>query len=335
MLSHRFPTSCWQGKKRRAFLIFLAGLVLSTDVHAHGIAGNRFFVGTLTFDDPAVADEAILPNFSYLDYPTQGSNVVENRIRGAFDRLLTPTLAFTVDSGWVHQNWPIGHTSGADKTDIGLKYEAYRDNRHEALVSVGVAWGIGHSGAAAVGADAPNTIQPGVFFGKGFGDVPDSLSWLRPFAVTGSVVDETPVGSSRATALAPNLATGRFDSVLFPGVETLHWGFSMQYSPLYLTNRFDGGPPKNEPLNQLIPLVEFKFDSLRGQYTAATANPGLVYVAVNWQVAAEAILPLNRAGGSGPGFRAQLLLFLDDLMPSVFGKPLLTDKAPDRRQIAW
>jgi len=23
---------------------------------AHGIAGNRFFVGTLTFDDPAVAD---------------------------------------------------------------------------------------------------------------------------------------------------------------------------------------------------------------------------------------------------------------------------------------
>jgi len=34
------------------------------------------------------------------------------------------------------------------------------------------------------------------------------------------------------------------------------------------------------------------------------------------------------------GFRAQLLLFLDDLMPSVFGKPLLTGPAPDCRQIA-
>jgi len=100
-------------------------------------------------------------------------------------------------------------------------------------------------------------------------------------------------------------------------------------------DRFDGGPPKSEPLNQLVPLVEFKFDSFRGQYTAATANPGLAYVSVNWQVAAEAILPLNRAGGSGPGFRAQLLLFLDDLMPSIFGKPLLTDKAPEHRQIAW
>jgi hypothetical protein len=67
-------------------------------------------------------------------------------------------------------------------------------------------------------------------------------------------------------------------------VETLHWGFSIQYSPLYLTNRFDGGPPKEEPLNQWVPLVELKFDSPRGQTTAATANPGFAHVAVTWQV---------------------------------------------------
>jgi hypothetical protein len=147
-------------------------------------------------------------------------------------------------------------------------------------------------------------------------------------------VDETPVGSTRAMALAPNLATGRFDTMLSPGVETLHWGFSIQYSTLYLTSRFDGGPPKDEPLNQLVPLVEFKFDSPRGQYTAATMNPGFAYVAVTWQIAAEAIIPLNRAGRSGTGFRAQLLFFLDDLIPSVFGKPLLSSQ-PKRSQIAW
>jgi len=28
------------------------------------------------------------------------------------------------------------------------------------------------------------------------------------------------------------------------------------------------------------------------------------------------------------------LLFLDDLMPSLFGKPLLSDR-PERSQIAW
>jgi hypothetical protein len=309
----------------------LSGLRLAD---AHGIAGNRYFDGTLTFDDPAVADEAIVPFWSHLAYPTQASNVAEDRLNFSFARLLTPTLAFTADSGWLHQNWPIGHTMGADKSDIGLKYEAYRNNQHEALVSVSLAWGIGHSGSAAVGADAPHTIQPGITFGKGFGDLPDGLSWLRPFAITGAIVDEIPVGSTRAMALAPNPDTGRFDSVLSPGVETLHWGFSIQYSTLYLTNRFNGGPPKDEPLNQLVPLVEFRFDSPRGQYTAATVNPGFAYVAVWWQFAGEVILPLNRAGGNGAGFRAQLLLFLDDMLPSLFGKPLLSNR-PDRSQIAW
>ena len=67
-------------------------------------------------------------------------------------------------------------------------------------------------------------------------------------------------------------------------------------------------------------------DGPRGQVTAATANPGFAYVAVTWQVSAEAILPLNPAGGTSPGFRAQLLFFLDDLAPSLFGKPLQTNQ---------
>ena len=317
---------------RKGVLPFVA-LLWVQSAEAHGIAGNRYFDGTLTFDDPAVADEAILPLYQNLAYPAQGSNVDENRINWAFARLLTPTLAFVADSAWLHQNWPVGHLSGFDKTDVGLKYEALRDNRHETLVSVSFAWGIAHSGAQGVGADAPNTIQPGVFFGKGFGDLPDSLSWLRPFAVTAAIVDEIPIGSG-GKALVPNLTTGAFDTILSPVVETLHWGFSIQYSTLYLTSRFDGGPPKEEPLNQWVPLVEFKFDSPRGQHTVATANPGFAYVAVAWQVAAEAIIPLNRAGGNGPGFRAQLLFFLDDLIPSVFGKPFLSDQS-ERSQIAW
>jgi hypothetical protein len=318
---------------RRSALLFASLVVGAETAQAHGIAGNRYFDGTMTFDDPAVADEAILPLYTFQQYPTQGSPVAENRINAAFARLLTPTLALTFDSGWIHQNWPTGHTSGFDKTDIGLKYEAFRNNQHEALVSVSLDWGIGRSGSVAVGTDGPDTIQPGIFFGKGFGDLPAQLSWLRPFAITGAIVDEIPLGSV-GRALAPNLATGGFDTMFSPAVEILHWGFSIQYSTLYLTSRFDGGPPKEEPLNQWVPLVEFKFDSPRGQQTAATANPGFAYVAVKWQVSAEAIIPLNHAGGTGPGFRTQLLFFLDDLMPSLFGKPLLSN-APDRSQTAW
>ena len=38
-------------------------LALFSSAHsadAHGIAGNRFFVGTLTFDDPSVAHPSLL-----------------------------------------------------------------------------------------------------------------------------------------------------------------------------------------------------------------------------------------------------------------------------------
>src|SRR5215469_8738637 len=118
-------------------LVLVSLLAGAQPALAHGIAGNRYFDGTLTFDDPAVADEAILPLYQNLAYPAQGSNVDENRINWAFARLLTPTLAFVADGGWLHQNWPVGHTSGLDKTDIGLKYEAYRNNQHETLISVG------------------------------------------------------------------------------------------------------------------------------------------------------------------------------------------------------
>jgi len=82
----------------RYALIALVILLWSNSASAHGIAGNRFFVGTLTFDDPAVADEAVLPDFSSLNLPAQGSNVTENRINWSFVRLLTPTLAISIDS---------------------------------------------------------------------------------------------------------------------------------------------------------------------------------------------------------------------------------------------
>jgi hypothetical protein len=63
-----------------ALIAALAG-PLSQPAHAHGIAGNRNFPGTLTFDDPAVADEAIVPNFSRWDHPDGGGNVTDNRIK--------------------------------------------------------------------------------------------------------------------------------------------------------------------------------------------------------------------------------------------------------------
>jgi hypothetical protein len=321
-----------KGAKRNAVLA-LALFASAQSADAHGIAGNRFFVGTLTFDDPSIADEAVVPNFSTLNHSVEGGNAVDNRFDWSFTRLLTPVLQIQVDSGWIHRNWPTARTSGFATTDVGIKSEIYRNNQHEMLISAGLLWGIGHSGAQVVGADEPNSIQPGIFFGKGFGDLPDGLAWLRPFAITGAFVDDLPFAAS-TTALGFGAPSSKGQSLLVPTIETLHWGLSLQYSTYYLTSRFTGGAPKEEPLNQLLPLVEFSFDTPRGQNTVATMNPGLAYVAVAWQLAAEVIVPLNREAGNSTGFRAQLLFFLDDLIPKLFDKPLLSDK-PDRSLIAW
>jgi hypothetical protein len=67
--------------------------------------------------------------------------------------------------------------------------------------------------------------------------------------------------------------TGQLSPMLIRNVDILHWGFAVEFSTLYLTSRFTGGPPKEEPLNQLVPLIEFAFDSPRGAKTIATMNP--------------------------------------------------------------
>jgi hypothetical protein len=291
--------------------------------HAHGIAGNRLFPGTLSFDDPAVADEATLPNFSYLDHPANGADVIDNRINWSFSRLLTQQVAFVVDNGWIHRDWGSLQRSGFDVTNLGVKWEVYRNNLHETLIAASLMWGIGHFGAQGVGANAPNLIKPGIFFGQGFGDLPDSLRWLRPFGVTGAVALTHPTRSI-STDFGVDPLSGKVGPLPTAWANTVQWGFAIEYNTLYLSKRMGNGLPKEEPLNQFVPLVEFSFESARGLRTIATMNPGISYVATTWQLAVEAIVPLNRDGGHGIGARTQLLLFLDDLAPSLFGKPLLS-----------
>jgi hypothetical protein len=300
-----------------------AMIALSNAAQAHGIVGNRLFPGTLAFDDPAVMDELILPAVSSLKHPGEGVDVTDNLISGTFSRLLTSTVAFEIESGWMHRNWGTAQRWGLDTTTLGLKGLLYKNELHEVMISAGLGWGIGRTGAQGVGAANPDTLQPGIFFGKGFGDLPDGFSWLRPFAVTGAVTLEHPMAGS-ATNFGIDFDSGQLGPMLTRAVDTLHWGFAIQYSTYYLTGSYKPGKlPKDEPLHQVIPLVEFAFDTPRGEKTAATMNPGLAYVADTWQIAAEAIVPLNSEGGRTIGVRANLFLFLDDLIPAVFGKPLL------------
>jgi hypothetical protein len=321
--THRLRVGGKRAPGWRRCLLAAAIVAVSTAAQAHGIVGNRVFPGTLAFDDPAVMDELVFPAATTVKHPRDGADVTDNRIDWSFTRLLTSTVAIGIDGGWIHRNWGAAQRSGFDATALTVKDLLYKNELHEVMISAGLAWGIGHSGAQGVGANKPDTIVPGIFFGKGFGDAPDSISWLRPFAVTGAITLEHPM-TGTSINYGVDAQTGELGPMLTRNVDTLHWGFSVQYSTFYLTSGYTPGRlPKNEPLNQFIPLVEFAFDSPRGEKTAATMNPGLAYVGSAWQLAAEAVIPLNTEGGRAIGMRAHLFLFLDDLMPALFGKPLL------------
>jgi hypothetical protein len=302
-------------------MLALALAWASSPAHAHGIAGNRVFPGTLSFEDPAVMDELVLNGTSFKHPPESGDDVVDHAFSGEFSRLLTPTLSLSVSNGYIHRNWGSVSRSGFDETSLMLKTLLWQNDLHEVMVSAGFAGSIGATGAQGVGANQFSTLGPSLFFGKGFGDAPAALAWLRPFAVSGVLSAEVP--TTRTSMTLDNSIAGQLVPEPFSTSTVLHWGLSIQYSTFYLTPRFTPGRlPSQEPLYQFIPIVEFVVDSPIGKPSVATMNPGLVYVSDKYQIGAEAILPLNSATGRSTGVRAQLLLFTDELIPSLFGKPV-------------
>jgi len=305
-------------------MLVAATLALMGTAHAHGIAGNRFFPGTLNFDDPAVADEFVITTGTAKQRMDDGSYANANNTTISFARLLTDNVSVGFDTGYLRRSWSGVHQDGATGTDVVLKARVVEDDLNETLVATSLSYGIPGSGTKRIGANMPSIITPAVNFGQGLGALPDSLSWLRPFGFTGGVSVEVPTRST-SNNQSYDLSKQRYVDVQTHNVTTVHWGFAIEYSTLYLTDRFQPGKlPKEEPLHQWVPLVEFAFDSPRGQKTTGTINPGVAYVQDSWQIAAEAVLPINHDSGHGVGANVQLLLFMDDFMPSLFGKPLLS-----------
>src|SRR5262249_49397759 len=73
-----FPTSVRLGAMPPLRGIGLvAAVLLANSAHAHGIAGNRYFPGTLAFDDPAVADELVV-GAAALKHPAEDGLLVND-----------------------------------------------------------------------------------------------------------------------------------------------------------------------------------------------------------------------------------------------------------------
>ena len=312
--------------KKRAFAVPIALAIAldgiaAADVHAHGFAGKRFFPATLVTEDPFVADELSLPTIAYRKVPGDAGAPAAQETSFAVDmsKRITENLGFGFGATYKSVKPDDGDTQrGFDNLAASIKYKFYQSDAHEAILSAGVDWDIGGSGSKRVGAESFSTFTPALFFGKGFGDLSDDMKYLRPFALTGLVGVGIP---SRASTTTVN-EDGDADVERHP--HTLEWGFALEYSIPYLNANVQG-TGWSAPFNQLIPVVEFSFSTAldRGQHgTTGTINPGLIWAGRYFQLAAEAVIPVNSRTGSRVGVIAQLHFFLDDLFPTTIGKPI-------------
>ena len=150
-----------------------------------------------------------------------------------------------------------------------------------------------------------STISPKIYFGKGFGDLPDSLKFLKPLALTGTIALDCPVRT--------------LDS------NVLEWGFALEYSLPYLQQHVkDVGLPR--PFRDMIPLVEFALQTPENRgpgTTTGTINPGVLWESRYCQIGAEAVIPVNRQTGPNIGAVISVEIYIDDIFPKIFGHPLI------------
>ncbi len=309
----------------------LAGLAIALSApgegRAHEIVGNRFFPATLGIDDPGVNDELSLPtvdSFQTGDVPS----VRQRDVSGEFSKRLTDDFAVSFGStySFLRSTAFTPGGNGFQNLETTFKYRLFRDPAHEFVMSVGLSVEWAGTGSEKVGADPFNTYTPTLYFGKGLGDLPDTLSWLRPVAITGQVGYAIPGRRSTAT-FDTDPATGLSTTDIEFHPRVLEWGGSIQYSMPYLKSAVtDLGLP--DFINHLIPLVEASLETpvgntlTSGTTTTGTINPGILWVGNTFQVGVEALIPINRESGSNVGVIAQLHLYLDDIDPHGIGRPI-------------
>jgi len=318
-----FPASRPRMASRGAALAIALcfGLLAASTTSAHGIVGKRFFPATLTIDDPFVADELSLPTYQQRKMPGSAEEPATMQTELAFDytKRITPDLGLGVGGTYLSLS-PDGGTNqkGWDNFALSLKYQFYQSAEREAIISAGIDWDIGHSGSARVGAEPFSTVTPALFFGKGFGDLPESARFLRPFALTGQLGVSIPSRTSTSTVNDDG------DVVTEQNPNNLIWGFALEYSIPYLQS-FVKDMGWGAPFNRMIPIVEFNFSTAlnRGASgTTGTINPGILWAGQSVQLGIEAVIPVNARTGSKTGVIAQLHFYLDDIFPRSIGKPL-------------
>jgi hypothetical protein len=280
---------------------------LATKLDAHGFEGDRFFPPTISTDDPFAVDELSLPNISFFNNPAGGGapKTLSIDFSSEFDKEIFPKFAVGIIFNYIVLK-PLGHSyhAGFDNLAFDFKYQLFENAPHEFIVSVGGEIDVGGTGSQAIAPQPFSTYTPTLYVGKGFGDLPDSLKYIKPLAVTGTLGYVVPGESVNPNAIS--------------------WGLAVEYSIPYLQQHVQE-MDWLRPLRNVIPLVEVVMNSPLnhgGGYTTGTINPGFLWESRYFQVGVEAQIPINRATGPNVGAVVGLQIYIDDIWPKIFGYPV-------------
>jgi len=295
-------------------LLYLLAMPVSS--WAHGFAGERFFPTTFQVDDPFIGDE-----FSILLNAVKTPDAKTAEMDIGYSKRILPNFGIEFDESYQHLSFPEGGSaSGFGNLNFDLKYQFLTNAEHETILSFGVGMEVGGTGARGVGSSSFSTISPTFYFGKGLGDLPDSLKYLRPFAITGVISANLPTQSNNATF---NTDTGQFETGQNP--KTLSWGFTLQYSLIYLQS-FVKDIGLGDPFKRMIIVTEFPMQTClsggcNGQITG-TVNPGILWVGKYTEFGLAAQIPVNSRTGKTVGILGLIHFFIDDLFPKSIGAPI-------------
>lgn len=270
---------------------------------AHGIVGKRKFIEPFVGEDANPKDEFVLAKPGQFNLAEGNAFSVQYLLEKRF----TPNFSLTVENAWTTlRRGGEENASGFENLGVFLKYAMFRSEAHEFILSSGFEVEI-PVGERDIGAERDVALEPLLLYAKGFGDLPRSLGFLQPFALMGDA------GFDILLSREETETEFFYDFVLL---------YDLEYLQAYVK---DIGLPW--PINRLIPVVEFNFETVvNGPERAAEAfiTPGLVYRGDKYvQLGVAGQFPLNSTTNRefDNGMLFLIDIFYDDIFPTLSWTP--------------
>ncbi|HZP41084.1 MAG TPA: hypothetical protein VFD84_06195 [Candidatus Binatia bacterium] len=290
--------------RKGAVVVLLCGAFAARG-HAHGVVGQRSFIEPFVTEDVNPKNEFVIGRPEW-DHSREGKVL---SVGFGLEKKISDRFSLTLDSSWNElspREREEPHESGFDNLGITGKYAFWIDPAREAIASVALE-ATAPVGSADAGAEKDWSFKPFLLYGKGAGDLPPSLRYLRPFAVQGDAGFEVSIDHDRTTTFAHDIA--------------------IQYSIPYLQS-FVRDFGLRWPLNALIAVTEFNFEHpVHGGgvgEAVVTTTPGVVYVDRRIELGIAGRFPLSGAAHRELdwGVIGLVDVFIDDLLPWTRWQPI-------------